>query len=219
MNLGARPNHNQVGSVIVTVLLVVALVSSLGFGMWAFSDAQSAKSDVDTQIANATAAAVKEAEDAKDAEFAEEEKNPFKRYIGSETYGTLSFDFPKSWSVYEVDNTSNAILNFYAHPNSIPGLENDVNFAFRVQILDSPYESEAGRLQSAADNGSVAVEPFRAENVPSELGIFATGEVVNNKQGAMVILPQRDKTFRLWTESETFVADFQNIIATIDFVP
>jgi hypothetical protein len=44
------------------------------------------------------------------------------------------------------------------------------------------------------------------------VGSRIDGEISQKKQGAMIVMPMRDKTLRLWTESRDYVADFDNII-------
>ena len=110
-------------------------------------------------------------------------------------------------------------MNFYAHPGVIPGLDKNVNFAYRAQIVDSPYQKEAEKYEAAQKSGKVTVTSFRTKLVDSVLGIQLKGEVVSGKQGAMVMLPQRDKTFMFWTESEEFVSDFEKIMETMSFIP
>jgi len=202
------------------IIMTLGFVLSTAFGIWAFIGMQENQSTLDKKVAAATDVAVKEAESAKDVEFAEKEKSPFRTYSGSSTYGSLSFGFPKSWNVYAVNNSSSGVLlDFYGHPGLIPGLGKSVNFAFRSRILDKSYASEVSKLEKDAKSGKISVVAYRAPLVPSELGVFITGEVASSKQGVMVMLPQRDKTFVFWTESTEYVNDFNKIMETVTFIP
>ncbi len=214
-----QPKEQGFASAIVVILLAVGFVSASAFGVWAFIGMQENQADVDKKIDAAVKVAVQKAETAKDAEFAELEKNPFRTYTGSQTYGTLTFDFPKNWNAFVEETSKTILMNFYAHPGVIPGLEKNVNFAFRAQIVDSPYQKEAAKYEAAQKSGKVTVTSFRPKLVESELGIQLKGEVVTGKQGMMVMLPQRDKTFMFWTESEEYVSDFTKIMDTMSFVP
>lgn len=215
----SRVREDGSASSLLLVVMMLAFVVSTAFGVWAFIGRQEKDDQLEQKIAAATVVAVQEAETAKEAEFAEREKNPFRSYAGSPTYGSLKFDFPKNWNVYAVDKDSGTILDFYAQPGIIPGLGNEVNFAFRVQIIDKPYQEVVSKLESAVKKGSITTAPYRAPLVPSELGLLVRGEVVKGKQGIQVFLPQRDKTFVLWTESEEFIDDFQKVMETLTFVP
>lgn len=214
--------HDQAGfagAIVAVVLLGIGLVGAVAFGVWAFIGMQENKSDLDAKIEAASAVAVEKAETAKETEFAEREKDPFASYSGSATYGSLGFRYPKTWSVYAEEKPSGTVLDLYAHPRAVAGISKENSYALRVQILSSQYASEAAKIQRLVDRGSAAVTAFRAKNVPDVLGLRATGEIVSGKQGAMVMLPQRDKTFVLWTEQPDFVGDFDKVIESLTFVP
>jgi len=206
-------------SVVIAVVMALSFVGALAFGIWAFAGMQENQRDLDAKIASASAVAVQEAESAKDVEFAEELKNPFETYVGRDTYGSLTFDYPKTWSVYAEESTGTTILNFYGHPTLIPGLGRDVSFAFRGQILSSPFETEVAKFNPLATSGRVTVSAFRLEQVPDVLGARINGEITTGKNGTMILLPQRDKTIRLWTEFDGFLPDFEKLIQSTTFVP
>ncbi len=205
---------------IIAGLMAMCFVAALGFGIWAYLGMEQNQVEIDEQVTAATALAVEAAKSEKEAEFADREKDPFKNYTGSATYGYLSFDYPKSWSAYLVETTSGTILDFYAHPGVVAGITDTNNlYAYRAQILSTSYEIEAERLEQLAKTGKVTVRTYRPDSVPEALGIYATGEINGTKQGVMVVLPQRDKTIKFWTESPDFAGDFEKIIATLSFIP
>jgi len=213
--------HNDVGSAsgILLIFMTLGFVMSSALAVWAFIGAQENQTNLDSKVAAATEVAVQEAESAKEVEFIEREKTPFRSYAGSSTYGSLSFGFPKSWNVYAVESSSRNILDFYAHPGLIPGIGREVNFAFRVQIVDTSYDKEVSKLKSAVEKGTLTAVSYRPTLVSSELGVRLEGELSKDKVGALVLLPQRDKTFKIWTESVDYVADFDKILETLTFIP
>lgn len=207
-------------SFIVAILMTILFLGAFGFGVWAFAGMQENKSNLDEKIEAASVVAVEKAEAAKEVEFAEREKDPFKQYAGPAQYGSLTFSYPKTWSMYiEQSDSGTELLDLYAHPNQILGLDKENSFAFRVQILSNSYDKEVEKIQKTAERGETSVSAFRAAKVPSELGVRVTGEVVTNKQGVMVLLPQRDKTIKIWTESVDFTGDFDRVIESLSFVP
>lgn len=206
-------------SLIVALLMSILFVVSLGFGIWAFIGKQENKSNLDTKIEAASEIAVEKAELAKEADFAERDKNPFKTYTGSATYGSLTFSYPRTWSVYAEENNTGKLLDLYAQPNVVTGTQASNSFALRVQTLDDSYDTLVAKFQKSAEDGKVTVAAFRAEKVPTVLGTRIAGEVVKDKQGTMILLPQRDKTFVLWTESTDYNTDFEAVIKSISFVP
>jgi len=207
------------GSLIITILLVVALISSLAFGVWAFMGMQANKSDLDEKIDTASSIAVKNAEEAKELEFAEREKDPYDSFTGSATFGSLSFGYPKTWSVYLEEKDSGTVLDFYGHPNVVKGTDKTNSFALRAQIISTSYDKEAEKVQRLVDSDKVTVTAFSPKNVPSGLGIRIVGEIATAKQGVMILLPQRDKTIKVWAESPDFTPDFDKVIETLNYVP
>src|SRR6056297_3215821 len=190
-------------SQIVAIVMSILFISTLAFAIWAFTGMVENQSDLDAKIETATQVAVQEVESEKEAEFTERQKNPFKTYKGAATYGSLQFDYPKSWSVYVETSDTNTILDFYAQPEFIPGFD-DTRFALRAQIIDSPYEDELADFDRKAEQGDVRVRAFRPEKVPDQLGAIVVGEIENDIQGRVVLLPQRDKTIRIFTESQDY---------------
>ena len=210
--------HQSHKSQILAIVMSILFVLTLGFGVWAFAGMVENQSDLDAKIEAATDVAVQKAEQDKEAEFTEREKNPFKTYKGSATYGSLEFDYPKSWSIYVETSDKSTILDFYAQPEFIPGFE-DTKFAFRAQIVDTSYEQELSNYDKAAERGEVKVRAFRPERVPEQLGVIIDGEIERDGQGRMILLPQRDKTIKLFTESQDYLNDFSKIIDSVVYIP
>ena len=212
------PKKHKTASFFVAIIMSVLLVFALGFGVWAFVGMLENQTNLDEKIDAASQVAVQIAEADKEVEFTEREKNPFKTYQGSATYGSLEFDYPKNWSVFAETSDSGTLLDFYAQPEIIPGFT-DTNFAFRAQIVDKEYESELQSFDSKAKRGTVKVSAFRLENVPDQLGAVVTGEIDGRQQGTLILLPQRDKTIKLFTETEDYLADFAKIVESTTYSP
>ncbi len=207
-------------SVILAGVFGFLFVMTLVFGFWAFTERQDYKTNVDAKIEEANILAVQEAETAKDAEFVEKEKLPTRTYTGPETYGSVSFDYPKTWSIYAEEAASGTVLDLYAFPGVVPGVDNKQSYALRVEITSNSYDSEIKRVQSAVEQGDATSVAFRPEKVPSVLGIRVDGKIANEKTGSMVILPLRDRTIKIYTELPQFTSDFNTIILpSLNFVP
>jgi len=206
-------------SAIVAVVLAVTLIGSLAFGVWAFMGMQANKTDLDKKIATAEKVAVKKAEELKELEFAEREKNPFKNFTGSAVFGSLSYDIPKTWSVFMEEKATGTVLDFYGHPNTVKGTDKSNSFALRSQIISTSYDKEVEKMLKLVETGKATATAFIPKNVPTGLGVRIVGEVVTDKQGVMILLPQRDKTIKIWTESPDFISDFDKVIETINYVP
>lgn len=213
---------NQSGSLLAPLVIVSALLlSSIGFGAWAFMSRQDYKNNSDKKVAVAVAQAKTEESVKKDAEFVEAEKSPLKTYVASETFGSLSFQYPKIWSAYISEaGKSSTQLDGYFHPQYVPDVASTTAFALRIQIVNTSYEQTLKLLDSSVKAGKVKVSAYRPPKVESVLGSRMEGEIASKKQGTMVLLPLRDKTIKVWTENSEFLNDFNaTILTSLTFAP
>ncbi len=203
------------------VIVLVLFFGATSFAVWAFMGRSDYKNNVDEKISTAVEAANKELGTVKDKEFAEKEKQPNRTYTGPAAYGTVSISYPKTWSVYVDESGKGSIpLDGYLNPNTVPGLQSGASFATRVQVTSTAYDQEVKRFDSFVKAGKLKASAFRADKVKDIVGIRMEGEVVVGKQGILVILPLRDKTLKVWTESTQFANDFQNtILPSLSFIP
>jgi hypothetical protein len=215
-------HNNFFSSVWFGVVMTVAFIAALAFGVWAFIGMQENKSDLEDKISAASSVAVKKAEEQKEIEFTEREKSPFKNYVGSQVIGSLTFSYPKSWSVYkEEGGERGTVFDFFAHPEAIPSIQDDASIvAFRVQLSSDAYASVAGGYTQQTEDNAVTIVAYKPSNVAgAETGIKVTGEIFSGKKGTLIILPLRDKTLQFWTESDQYLNDFDKILSSINFVP
>ncbi len=203
------------------VIFMVLFFMSAGFAVWAFLGRQDFKNNSDKKSAEAVAVAIKKEDTRKDAEFAEAEKSPYKSYTGAATYGSLSFQYPKTWSAYIAESTNSSMpIDGYFAPNFVPDLKSDTSFALRAQILGQSYATVLATFNSAIQKSGLDAKAFRAEKVPSVLGTILQGQIIQKKNGIIVLLPLRDKTIKIWTEGDDFKNDFMKIIVpSISFTP
>ena len=213
---------NQRGGISVILAGVFGLLSVLllVFGVWAFSERSTYKNDVDKIVADEVAIAKQAAETAKDAEFVELEKAPNRTYTGSETYGSFQFSYPKTWSLYEEEGRSGSVLSVYGFPGIVPGTSSDRQYAIRLEITSKTYDSELSAIQRDIESGKVTADAYRPDRLPDVLGTRVSGEIQTGINGSMVLLPLRDKTIKIYTESSEFLGDFTNIVLpSINYIP
>lgn len=219
--------RGQTGSVLTVVLLSVSflfLALSIGFGAWAYKERGDYKDRSDQKSAQAVEKAEAEQRAKLQKEFAEQEKVPSKTYTGPNTYGSVQFAYPKTWSAY-IDETGqgNEVVSGYLHPTVVPNLK-DTAFALRITIVNTAYDQVVKSFDSDIKNGKIkatAYVPKLLEANKSVVpGLLLTGEVEDKKQGSMILVKVRDKTLKLWTESPDFVGDFNNIVLpSLTFIP
>lgn len=207
--------HNQEGAtslVLPLTLSVLAFVGALGFGLWAYAGKQDYKNNTDEKIAVAVAEARTAEAESKSKQFAELAKQPLKTYTGPEQYGSVVLQYPKTWSAYVSAGSagSSAPLDGYFNPDVVPSVADTNNtFALRIEVLDRAY-SEV--LKSFSSKKDISITPFALAKVPKVVGVKIQGQLENDKKGSMVILPVRDKTLQVYTESDNYQNDFNNII-------
>ena len=213
---------NQSGSLLLPLVIVlVLLAAAVVFATWAFTGRQDYKNKSDTKVATAVKNAVADEDKKKDAEFAEQEKSPVKTYIGPVTYGTLTFNYPKTWNQYVSTETTTLTINNFFNPDYVPDLASGLPYALRVQVSNQTYANALKTFESAAKAGTSVVAAYRLPKMPNVLGSMITGEISGKKaKGILVMLPLRDKTVILWTEGTNNTTDFTNIVLpSVTYVP
>lgn len=218
-----RLNQNGIidSWLIAFIITFIIFLGTAGFGLWAFSSMQDYKNNVQTKVDAAVAKAVEENSAKKDAEFAEKEKQPFKTYTGPSAYGSVSLTFPKTWSSY-IDESAkgNIAVDGTLNPDYVPGINSGAGVALRLQVLNNQYSNTVRTYESSIKGGKAISKPYKSEKVPSAVGLRIDGEFLPQKKGSLVILPLRDKTLLVWTETDKYLGDFDNIILpNINFVP
>lgn len=211
---------NQRGAINVLLFPLIAsvllLIGAVVFGYWAFSGRQDYKEHSDAKSQVAVTAALKVEDSKKDAQFAEEAKSPLKTYTAPAAYGALKVAYPKTWSAYVVESTSDANstdVDGYFYPDFVPDISNqDNSYALRIQILNQSYATTLQTFDSPVQSGTATVTPYTLTKLKSVVGSEVTGTISDQKTGTMVVLPLRDKTVEVWTEGNQFLDDFNKII-------
>lgn len=208
-----KNERGSVAGIVLVVLLSLFLVAALGFGVWAYMGRQDYKKNVDAKIKVAVAKNTKEVQLKDAAEFAEVSKQPLKPYTGPEAFGSVQINYPKTWSAYVVTAAGGQPLDAYFNPDFVPSASDPKSvFALRVQIVSSTYSQTLTQFQGLQKQGKVTVAPFALPKTPNQVGVRIDGQLTPTKQGSMVVLPVRDKTLKLWIESNQFISDFNTII-------
>ena len=215
--------NSRLPLVVITLLLIIALI----FGFWAFSQRQNYKNNSDKKSAAAVDVAKKQLTAQLQADFDKQAKNPYQTYQGSATYGTITFDYPKTWSGYDGASNSEA-LNLYFFPGIVPGTDSNISYPLRVELLDTDYAQTIDQFSGNTSDGSVKASTYIPPKMKGVTNVIAgtrfdgaIGQSGNNTQnGSMVIIKVRDKTLQISTETSAGVDDFNNIVlASLTFVP
>jgi hypothetical protein len=191
------------------ILSVVLLLGSIGFGAWAFASRQDYKDNSDQKVEAAVEVAVARTKTEKDNEFLEREKQPLRDYSSPVQWGSFNVKYPKTWSAYTNEQANQLIV--LMQPDAVSS-NPQTAYALRVEVVNQPYEAAIKQLDNDLRTGKSRASAYSLPQVPSVVGLRIDGQVGQNKQGAAVYLPLRDKTIKLIAESQDRVPDFNNII-------
>lgn len=219
--------RSQSGSILfvsLEALLIICLIAAIGFGGWAFSSRQDFKNNSDKKSAVAVEAAKKVQADELQKAFAEQEKSPNKTYKGPTTYGSVTFNYPKTWSGYVDESSSSEPINGYFYPVVVPGLQSKTAYALRLELVNTDYSSVLIQHDIQVKDGSVKVSayvpPKMAGVTNVQTGTKLDGSLDQNTKGSMVIIKVRDKTLQVYTQSNDYLKDFnETILPSLTFAP
>lgn len=198
--------------IIVTVLLIIVA----GFGVWAFMGYQDYKANSDQKAAAAAEEAKVATQAVEATKYAEESKNPYKTFTGPSDYGSVTFQYPKTWSGYVLQDStagSGLPLDTYFHPDVVPDIAGASSiFALRVAIVSEPYDQTLEAYAGGVEDGSVTVIPYKLPKVEGVVGSRINGLIDQDTQGSIVLFPLRNVTLKVWTETDQYINDFNTII-------
>jgi len=208
---------------IPVILIGLLFVGAASFAFWAYSGRQDYKNNSDAKVAAAVQNNT-QAVQAKDAkQYAEASKNPLKIYNGPDSFGSVKVSYPKTWSSY-VDTTSNSYpLDAYFHQDYVPSTQSQQTYNLRVQVNSQSYSTQLAQYQSLIQQGKVTATPYSLPKQPSIIGTKLHGNVMIQNPtgvGTMILLPLRSTTLEIWTESDSYLPDFNNyILPNLTFSP
>lgn len=206
-----KKNENgAINTVLVSLILaILLLLVAVGFGSWAYMSRQDYKENSDKKSDKAVTLAIKETETKKDNEFLEKEKEPLRDYKGPAGLGSITYKYPKTWSATVKDSDSE--MSLIMHPLVVPTNEKQV-YALRVEVINQTYDKVVSQQDPNVKKGVVSATPYSLKSLPNVVGIRFDGQLTKEKNGSMIMLPIRDKTLRISTESQDFKGDLDKII-------
>jgi len=211
-----KKSHRGVIELVILILVSIIAVVFIGLFIWKYLEWDDLKTDVDTQIDEAVAIAVAENSTKLEAEFVEREKYPYKTFAGPADYGSLSFEYPKTWNLYIGRDASNGgDYEAYLNPGEVLPVSNNTINALRVTILNQAYDTIVRNYDSSVKNGQLSVV---SRNIGSTVGNVYTGEFSGGIHGVAALFKLRDKTVVLRTDAPLFSEEFYKILDSVTFV-
>lgn len=200
---------------IFTIIFAVLAVAGIGVAIWAYMNYMDQKNNVDSKITVAVAEATKTQADKLAIDFANQEKEPNRSFVGPDDYGRLMFMYPKTWSVYVAkDAIRGGDFEAYLNPGGVPTVNSAQQFALRVTIKDDDYDKIVDSYTSRVKSGELTSSSVTAD---SQNGTRLDGSFSDDIKGFAVIFKIRDKTVTIRSDAETFKGDFDAIVKTITF--
>lgn len=210
-----KDNSGLIKTIIIIALSLVALTFA-GLFVWMTIQYNEANGDVQDKIDIAVVKAKDEQAAKMEAEFLEREKYPYKTFLGPEDYGQLSFEYPRTWSVYvAADAVNGGDFNAYFNPDQVNAVGNNNINALRLVILNKSFSNVVAAYQQYVDKATLQVESITVNDTTANKYY---GKIPNTSfNGYILVIKIRDKTAILQTDSVLFESDFNKIINTITF--
>jgi hypothetical protein len=200
---------------ITTIGLIVLFACAAGLAVWMFMNYTDQKTNVDTKVDTAVATAKKTQADADEAKFTKREKEPNRGFVGPDDYGRVTFNYPKTWSVYvNKDVSKGGTYEAYLNPVTVPPVSATQQFALRVVIEEKDYDKVITSYDALVKKGDLNSSSISADG---SKGTRLDGNFTKDIRGSAVIFKIRDKTLTIRTDANTFMADFDALIVTIKF--
>lgn len=213
-----KDNTNLIKNCVIAGVSVLA-VTFLGLFIWKFVEYTDIKENMDSKIDLAVAEATDEQAERLEKEFAEREKYPYQTFAGPADYGELSFQYPKTWSVYIAKDASNGgDFEAYLTPVEVEPISGSNINAVRVKILDDDYESIIKKYQRELErkDSDLKVETITVNGVAANR-YTGTLPDTDDLNGYVVIFKIRDKTALIQTDSMLFESDFNALLLSVKF--
>lgn len=205
-------NKNEAGAVsgamILTIVLTLLVLLFGSVMIWALVNYNDAKNNLDAKVEVAVAEAKKVQSEADEKKFIEREKEPLQPFVSPDDLGGVTFNYPKTWSAY-IDKSSNGSFEAYLQPKVVHPLTARQPYALRVTIETRPYDQILNSYASQVKKGDLRSTPVTVNGFS---GNRLDGKFSKDINGAMVLFKVRDKTLRVYTESQSYLNDFNTII-------
>lgn len=207
------------GTLVETIILVIVCLIAAGAIIVAvvfFMKYQEADTDQQSKIDSAVAEAVAKEQALAAKNLDEKLKEPNLEFRGPDDYGSISFQYPKTWSVYvEKDASDNSDYVAYFQPKAVPPINGkNSRYALRFAIYNRQYDDVAKPFIAKVKNGKMKSTNFTADS-GNITGMRYEGEISSKINGTFVIFKVNDKTAVLQTDSDVLLDDYEKILTTL----
>lgn len=209
--------RGETNVMLITTIIFAVLAVGLGVGFgWAFMGKNEAETNLDAKLT----AAKEEQRIIEEAICDEKLSSPHSTFNGPADFGSVSFNYPRTWSSYIENNgtqgSSNLVL--YFNKGSVPRIDDKTIFSLRFSVVSRAYETVLADFSNGIKNGTLTAQPFTINDYE---GMRISGKISDSIGNAtIVVFKIREKTLVLRTDSTEFLSDFDNIVlATLRYQP
>lgn len=211
-----KKSHRSLIETIILVIVSIIAVTFIGLFVWKYIEWDAVKTDVDGQIDSAVAMAVAENTTKLENEFLDREKYPYKSFMGPSDYGSLSFEYPKTWNVYIAkDAATGGDFEAYLNPGEVQPVSTRTINALRVTVKDQAFDVATRTYENYVKSGKLSIV---TRTVGSAIANVYSGELPNGIQGIVAMFKLRDKTVILQTDALIFSDEFYRLLDTVTFI-
>lgn len=211
---------------VVIVILAILTVVFIGLFVWKFIEYDDLQAEWDTKTDLEVAQAEDNVRMEEAKKYEEMIKYPYETFTGPADYGELSFEYPKTWSVYLPDPaTMGGEFHAYMNPVQVDtvGAGSTIN-ALRVTITNQRYEDVVNSYVGAVADPGIDFNVQTMDVTNEKTGQTFTvnryeGQIPGTELvGYMIVFKIRDKTVILQTDnSQVFGEEFNKLVNTIQF--
>jgi len=217
-----RSNRESGESGVIFILMIVFIVLTVAAGsafIWAFMQMNNYKNNSDKMVAEAVSTAKAEQKETLNKQFDESYKKPYSVFTGPDTYGKVTFNYPKTWSVY-VDGSGSAEDSYkaYLNPGFVTAPTGTSTYALRVVIYNYKLADFLGFYSDKVTIGALKASTVRLSDATDDAtdtygkGTRLDGQFDKTINGSGVFFSVRDRTLAIFVDNNNFMKDFNDTI-------
>lgn len=214
----ANPGKKDTTMIETIILVVVCIIAAAAiiFAVIFFMQYNQLKTNFDSEVAMKEAAAREEQAEEDTANFAENEKQPFSKFTGPSDFGSIGFEYPKTWSIYVAsDGSNNSDYNAYFAPSQVNPIEDEGSrYALRFSIYNQQINNIQQQYDKKIEDGELTSSVFNADNNKIS-GTKYMGQIDENMQGIVVVFKVNDKTVVMQTDAMVYQQDFETLLTKL----
>lgn len=219
--LGKKAVVNQLASdrgainvfLFTTIFFVLA---TIGIGYWGYTQMQQATAAKQSRTDYAKQVSDKAVADQKNkdaADKAEALKQPFSTFATPAVFGSVTFQYPRTWSQF-VQSNSNGSFAAYFYPLSVPPISTNTAYALRVVVTSQTYAQVLQQSQGQVQEGELTAATLNTGIDSAAKGTLLQGQFSQTINGSEAIFPilNGNYTLEIFTDDQNFTDDFTNTV-------